>query len=389
MSVLRQSQLLAMIEELLADNCSAAISPSDTRRPLLALLNTLFDGETTEDETLPATFNGATFSNLSGDYGAFSRHSNAIAYRIGEFWFVWNRGVTAYVGKDSSGGAYMANFMWADSGDQFWWLAGVSLQLRAVTGEVVLTVDEGEASSSIELPATIDGRLVSWRSGSGSGSYKQFAVGYDQAADQYYIQWFDRTGVKEGYWFEFQDALKYHNAHVTAQGLAFQPQGVSQAHSYLADFDGSNVTRLETSTGADDWVHETWDGNKVAFWDNPSGEVRIEDFADKDAPTLIRSIAVEELALLAGESGEYVQYQHGDYRNGRLLISAQNITTELHSIFVWHESTDTIELVEKGIECDRTTFQRNLLGSISHDGSRVCWHATREAAIRTEVRGIA
>jgi hypothetical protein len=316
---------------------------------------------------------GYSFSNLSGDYQAWSRGEQYLALLSAlDVWYVRLNGTDTLIGDRVNSGSVMEHFMWSNSGDQYWWLNGTSIERRSVGGGLL---------QSISLPATVDSVAVQWRSGSGSGEGKQFIVGYDETAG-HYIQWFSEGGLAESFWLsDIVTETHYHNASVRLTGLSFEPSGERQSLTFACKFDGTGVVQLETEDTENDWSHVTWDGDVVAYWSNVNQRIEVVDYANLHSGVTKKTISVASVAAINGTPDDFVQYQHGDMRGRRLCFSTRNSDTGKSSIFIYDLDTDVLRAIDREFVAG-TEFEQQPRPSMSHDGTRVIYNSTAGLQVR-------
>jgi len=354
-----------------------------------------------EPDPDPVEVPNFTHSNLSGDYQNFSNPSNLVSIRdltSGDYWIKDPSGAVAdlLVGnRGSGGGAVMDNFMWDNREDAFLWIVGLELQRRRSSDNTV--------ADTVALPATVDGRSVTWRAGHRGGRIDDGGLwvwAYDQPNDASFIVRVDtnpfEAKLDEGFWIS--DAMggldtHFHNMFQKSNGFAFEPQSsVRQAWLYeYQQANGGTADRLETEITADDWAHPTWSHSHLAFWSNPNGRIEIHDASglladpkdtDIDEGSLVATISVGRVAAAYGAGdGDYVQYQHGHLVDGRLCFSVYNSRTNKFGVMIYVIQTDQLIVAAAEFEAG-LDFADQPRPSMSIDGRMICYLTASGVQIR-------
>ena len=347
-----------------------------------------------EPDPDPITVSGTTFSNLSGDYQAFSQPSNLIALRNSSSeWVIRDPSGTlsdVNLGSDNSGnGAYMANFMWDNREDAYLWLVGNTLSRRRKDGSTI---------SSVELPSSVTDRSgtsysVVWRAGhrSGENSPRLYVTGYNQNRNYTFILPVSSSplsyDLSRGFFIHDVtnnvNETSFHNLYRSSRGWVFNPQSdTRQAKDFYYEVGMNKMQLIEPQVGTvNNWSHPTVDGDTLVVWNNASGQIEILDISglktdptDTDFP-LVRAITIAECAeAYYGEaSNKYVQYLHGHLTNGRLVFSVtSDVSSTTMGILVYDFATDAVTLVEAGFTAG-LAFAQSPRPSISADGKMVAW----------------
>jgi len=244
------------------------------------------------------------------------------------------------VGSQYIDGNVLSDFMWAHDDDEFWWVqknaAGIQqLQRRAANNTIMAEFSLGPLVAKIEND--YGGFGVHFRAGSASGKSKQFiCADYRKNINgndvhHCYIQWFDKTGLKEGFDFPaaIQYAKKYHNAFACSKGLVFTPKGnFWQELEFLVDFDGNPLVYVAKTN------HTEAFGNRIVMnvkgseggpsYDNDTVEYNISNPSNITHRSLISQQDYrQKLGLGANGFGQYV---HAHWVGSKIIFHWETAT---------------------------------------------------------------
>ena len=146
--------------------------------------------------------------------------------------------------------------------------------------------------------------------------------------------------------------------------------GNEQAIHKVCYWNGGNYHSIEPDMGGNAWSHPTWDHRWLAYFNNPDDTVDVLNYS---VDSLLQ-IPMRDIWALTKKK-IYSNYQHGDFRDGRLCFSMKD-KDGIVSIAVYDLADETMTLITDGIkEGPSSQFYNHCRPSISEDGSLIAYHS--------------
>jgi len=312
--------------------------------------------------------------------------------------------------------------MWAYESDDFWWIAkdanGVQqLQKRSVAGvngtvngKVVDQFSLGRVVALVENQ--LGGFGVHFRAGSASGKKKQFiCADYRKNINgipvhHCYIQWFDKTGLKEGFDFatEIQYSKQYHNAFACSKGLVFTPKGnYWQQLEFLVDFDGNPLVYVAQTNHTEAFGNRIVMNVKDSSYDNDTVEYNISNPSNITHRSLISQQDYRE-KLTLGENG-FAQYVHAHWVGSKIIFHWETATgpesnrvwTPHVGIYDFNAGSTAVQRMKKvelnidtafnGFDPALQNFADRITPSLSRDHQVAVWRErTEDGSLRIRIK---